>query len=180
MNVIKYLAALLLGLAIPMAPVEAQTSAVEVTGAWSRATPGGVRTGVAYMEITSKGSTGDRLVAARSDAAARVELHDHIHEDGVMKMRSVEAIEIPAGSTVKLAPGGLHLMLMELKQPLKAGEELDLTLVFDKAGEVQVTASVEPIGATGPHDHHGDHHNHDHNHDHDHDHHHHHGDGHKH
>lgn len=159
-NAIKFLAALLLaGLAVSAA-AEAQPNGVEITGAWSRATPGGVRTGVAYFQITSRGSAGDKLVAARSDAADRVELHDHIHEGGVMKMRRVEAIEVPAGETVKLEPGGLHMMLLDLKHPLKAGENLDLTLVFEKAGEVHVAAKVEPIGATGPGNQHGGAHKH--------------------
>lgn len=129
----------------------AEAGTVTVSQAWSRATPGGVHTGGAYLQITASEAAGDNLVDARSDAAERVELHNHIHEDGVMKMRRVEAIEIPAGKTVALAPGGYHLMLMNLKQPLRAGDKLDLTLVFEKAGEVEVTATVEPIGAKGPH-----------------------------
>lgn len=145
-----FAAALLLPLLTLDAGAQAGSNGVAVSQAWARATPGGVRTGGAYLQITASSAAGDRLVDARSDAAERVELHTHVHENGVMKMRRVEAIEVPAGETVMLAPGGYHLMLMNLKQPLREGDTLDLTLVFEKAGDVEVTATVEPIGAKGP------------------------------
>lgn len=143
-------AALLLPLLSMDVFAQADSKGITVTQPWSRATPGGVRTGGAYLQITASDEAGDRLVDARSGAAERVELHTHIHEDGVMKMRRVEAIDVPAGKTVSLAPGGYHLMLMNLEQPLREGDTLDLTLVFEKAGEIEVTATVEPIGAKGP------------------------------
>jgi len=127
----------------------AQENNVTVSEAWARATPGGAKTGAAFLKVTAKADS-DKLIDARSSVAEHVELHDHIHENGVMHMRRVDAIEVPAGKTVTLQPGGYHLMLMNLKQPLKAGETIDLTLVFEKAGEVAVTANVQPIGAKGP------------------------------
>lgn len=160
MKVFRVLAAALLPLMVSFAAAQAQSSDVSVTHVWSRATPGGAKTGAAFFEMTAKGAAGDKLIAAKSDAAERVELHNHIHEDGVMKMRRVDAIDVPAGEMVTLKPGGFHLMLMGLKHPLKAGDELELTLVFEKAGEVGVKASVEPIGAKAPAGHHGGGHKH--------------------
>jgi copper(I)-binding protein len=121
---------------------------VTISNVWARATPGGARTGAAFLEATAK--SGDRLLAVKSDAAGRVELHNHVHEGDVMRMRRVDAIDLPAGKPVVLAPGGYHVMLMDLKQPLKAGDTLALTLVFEKAGEIAVKASIQPIGAKGP------------------------------
>lgn len=143
------IAAVLLPLMSSLAFAQSSSDGIAVSEAWLRATPGGARTGAGFLTISAT-SHGDRLVAAKSDVAERVELHNHVHEDGVMKMRRVDAIEIPAGETVTLAPGGYHLMLFNLKQPLKAGEKVHLTLDFEKAGEVPVTANVEPIGAKGP------------------------------
>ncbi len=150
MTLLKILAAaMLLPLMSSLAAAQNESGGISVSEAWSRATPGGARNGAAFLQISAKG-TGDRLVDANSEVAERVELHNHIHEDGVMKMRRVDGIEIPADGSVTLEPGGYHLMLMNIKRPLKAGETLDLTLVFEKAGEVEVTAKVEPIGAKGP------------------------------
>ena len=153
-------AALLLGFAVPFAAAHGDTGDISVSNAWTRATPGGARNAAVYMEIASKGMAGDKLVGAKSDAAGRAELHNHIHESGVMKMRRVEAIDVPPGKSVTLEPGGLHLMLFDLKRPLKAGDKLDLTLVFEKAGNIDVTATVEPISAKGPGGHHGGAHKH--------------------
>lgn len=127
----------------------AEEANVTVSQAWARSTPGGARNGAAFLQVTAKGSP-DKLVGAKSDVAEQVELHNHIHEDGVMRMRRVDAIDVPAGQSVTLEPGGYHLMLMNLKRPLKVGESLDLTLIFEKAGEVAVTANIEPLGAKGP------------------------------
>lgn len=158
---IRFLAAaLILGLMVPFAAAQGQSNGISVSQAWSRATPGGVRNGTAYLQISSKGPEGDKLVGAKSDIAGQVELHNHIHEGGMMKMRRVDAIDVPAGETVKLEPGGFHVMLMDLKRPLKAGESFDLTLVFEKAGDIPVKATVEPIGAKGPGGQHGGMHKH--------------------
>jgi hypothetical protein len=125
---------------------------VTVVHPWARATPGGTRTGVAFLEIKAAPSAGDKLIAARADVAGRVELHEHIHDGNVMKMREVKAgIPVPAGAAVVLQPSGYHLMMMDLKQPLKEGDLLPITLVFEKAGEIKVEATVEKIGAMGPH-----------------------------
>jgi copper(I)-binding protein len=124
---------------------------VTVVHPWARATPGGAKVGGAYLEIKAAAGRGDRLIAVKSPAAGAAELHTHIMENGIVRMRRVDAIAVPAGKSVVLKPGGYHLMLMDLKAPLKEGDLLKLTLVFEKAGEIEVEATVEPLGAKGPH-----------------------------
>lgn len=107
------------------------------------------RPGAAWLTIRNAGGE-DRLVGAESPAAERVELHTHIHEDGVMAMRKVEAIDVPAGGEAALEPGGDHLMLFGLKGGLKTGDRFLLTLVFEKAGAVTVEVRVAPLAETMP------------------------------
>lgn len=123
-----------------------------VSQAWARATPPGVDVGAAYMVIEG-GARADRLVDASSDRAAMVHLHDVVETDGVAKMRALEALEIPAGGRVELAPKGRHLMLMGLSAPLVAGQRFDVTLRFDVSGPQVVTVTVRPAtdGGTAPH-----------------------------
>jgi periplasmic copper chaperone A len=122
-----------------------------ISQAWSRATPGGAKTGGGYLTIENKGSAPDRLVSGSSDAAGKVEVHEMTMNNGVMTMRPLEkGLTIEPGKSVKLAPGGLHLMLMDLKAPLKQGDKLPITLEFEKAGKVQVSLDVQAVGAQGP------------------------------
>ena len=126
---------------------------VTVDAAWSRATVATTPVGVAYLTITNKAQDGDILVSASFAGAGRVELHEHIKLGDVMQMRRVKVIAVPAGQTVKLQPSGLHLMLMELKEPLKAGSKIPLVLKFERAGEVKVEAEVRKLGDSGPQGH---------------------------
>jgi copper(I)-binding protein len=122
-----------------------------ITQGWSRATPGGAKIGGGYLTIENKGNAPDKLIGASADFAGKVELHEMATNNGVMKMRPVEGgLTIDPGKTVKLAPGGYHLMMMDLKNPLKQGEKLPITLQFEKAGKVTVTLDVEGVGAKGP------------------------------
>jgi periplasmic copper chaperone A len=130
---------------------EYTSNGITVAHPWARATPGGVKIGGAYFEMKAAAGRGDRLIAVRSAVAGNAELHSHIMEGGVARMRRVDAIAIGAGKSVVLAPGGYHVMLMDLKQPLKEDDLLKLTLVFEKAGEIEIEATVEPVGAMGPH-----------------------------
>ncbi len=128
-----------------------QPTGLKVVQAWARATPGGAKVGAAFLEIQGAPDGDDKLLAASTPIAGAVELHDHIKDGGIMRMRRIEAIPVPAGKTVTLKPGGLHLMLLELKAPLVAGDAFDLTLTFEKSGTIKVTAPVQKIGAmTGP------------------------------
>lgn len=123
---------------------------VSIGGAYARAVPEGARASAAYMTIANVGAVDDRLIAARTYAARRVELHTHIMEDGVARMREVEGgIPAPAGETVALEPGGLHVMMMGLTRQLREGESVDLTLVFEQAGEIAVTAPIRPVAPSG-------------------------------
>lgn len=119
-----------------------------VTDAWARATPPGTSVGAAYMAIQG-GKEADRLVDASSDRAAMVHLHAVEEQDGVSKMRAIEAVEIPAGQRVTLAPKSTHVMLMGLDGPLVAGQSFVITLRFANAGEVPVTVTVRPATSPG-------------------------------
>ena len=119
--------------------------------AWARATPGGAKIGGGYLIIANKGATADKLTGGSSPAAGKVEVHEMAMNNGVMTMREVKGgLSIPPGQSVTLAPGGYHIMLMELKAPLKKGDKVPVTLAFEKAGEAKVTLDVQGIGATGP------------------------------
>ena len=115
---------------------------------WSRAAPANV-TGAGFMRLRNSGAEADRLVAARAEIARAVELHNHIRDGEVMRMRPVPFIELPPGAEVVLAPGGYHMMLIGLKRPLVRGERVPVTLVFARAGEVAVELAVEAAGFTG-------------------------------
>ncbi len=118
---------------------------------WARATPGGAKVGGGFLKITNTGTTADKLVSATFEPAGKVEIHEMAMNNGVMSMRPLTAgLEIAPGKTVELAPGGFHLMLMDLKQPLKEGDKVKGTLVFEKAGKVEVTLDVRGLGATAP------------------------------
>jgi copper(I)-binding protein len=140
-----------LAAAAPSRAEDVKAGDLVITQAWTRATPGGAKTGGGFLTIENKGSSPDKLVAVSADVAGKVEVHEMSTEGGVMKMRPVEGgLAIGPGQTVKLAPGGLHLMMMDLKSPLKQGEKLPVTLQFEKAGKVQVTLDVAGVGAPGP------------------------------
>lgn len=127
----------------------ATTDNLEITGGFARETAPMARTGAAYMTIRSLGEA-DRLLSYTTPVANRPELHTHIAgENGVMQMRQVEAIEVPAGGVVELKPGGLHLMMIDLTQQLVAGDTVAITLMFEKAGEVAIEVPVKSIAEMG-------------------------------
>ena len=119
---------------------------------WARASAGAATNGAAYMVITTSGAAPDQLIGASTPIAEKAELHTHLMEGDVMRMRAVKAIEVNPGEPVTLKPGGLHVMLMGLKAPLKEGEQFPLTLTFEKAGSVTIDVAVEAAGASGYHD----------------------------
>ena len=120
--------------------------ALSIGAPFARATPPGARTGGAYFTVDNAGKTDDRLVAVSSPAAAHAELHAMAMDGGVMRMRALGALAIPAGGKLMLAPGGNHVMLLDLKRPLVAGESVPLMLTFEKAGTVEVTVAVTALG----------------------------------
>ena len=124
-----------------------------VSDAWARATAPGVDVGAAYMVIEG-GARDDRLVDASSDRAAMVHLHTVEEQDGVAKMRAIEAVPVPAGARVVLAPKATHLMLMGLDRPLVVGERFTVTLEFAQSGPQAVAVGVKAATATDDHAHH--------------------------
>jgi copper(I)-binding protein len=114
---------------------------------WARATLGQLKTSAAYLTVVNEGDETDRLIAAASPAAGRAELHAHLMDGGIARMRPVDAIEVAPGAPVVLEPGGLHVMLMGLKAPLAEGETLPLTLTFETAGSIQLELPV--LGMAG-------------------------------
>jgi copper(I)-binding protein len=142
--------AAVLGLALGLGSL-ARAGELAVVDAWARATPPGAGVAAAYLTIDNAGGGADRLLGASSDAAGRVEVHETRRDGEVMRMRKAEPLDIPAGERVVFGPGGLHVMLMELKEPLRQGDTLSLTLRFEHAGEFRVQASILAGDATDPH-----------------------------
>ena len=116
---------------------------------WTRATPAAGGVGGGYLVIRNTGSQPDRLLRAESTAAANVELHTMSMEGGVMRMRPVQDIPIPPGGEVKLEPGGLHVMFLNTRERFVQGEKIKATLVFERAGSVDVEFTVDAAGARG-------------------------------
>ncbi|MBW7968830.1 copper chaperone PCu(A)C [Bradyrhizobium sp. BR 10289] len=124
-----------------------------ISQAWSRATPGGAKVAGGYLTIENKGAAADKLVSVTADIAGKAEVHEMAMDNGVMKMRPLDkGLVIDPGKTVKLAPGGNHLMLQELKGPFKQGDKVPVTLEFEKAGKVRVLLDVQAVGAQAPGD----------------------------
>jgi copper(I)-binding protein len=121
---------------------------IRVDHAWSRAAMVG-HTGVVYLTLTDTG-TQDTLISITTPAAVQADLHETINDHGVMKMRPVASLTVEPGKPLVLAPGGYHIMLMDLKHALKQGESFPITLNFAKAGAVAATVTVEKAGASAP------------------------------
>ena len=120
---------------------------IQIDKPWVRATAPGAKVGGGYMLIRNQGAAADKLVAASSPAAGKVELHVHVNEGGVMRMREVPGYGVPAKGTFELKPGGAHLMFMDLKRPFKEGEKVPVKLKFEKAGEVSTEFQVGGMGS---------------------------------
>ncbi len=137
--------------AAPARAQEVKAGDLVITQAWSRATPGGAKIGGGYLTIENRGSTADRLIGGSGDVASKIEVHEMSMNNGVMTMRPLDhGLTIEPGKTVRLAPGGFHLMLFDLKAPLKQGDKVPITLEFEKAGKVALSLDVGSIGAQGP------------------------------
>ena len=148
---LAYAALLSALIAAPGRAEEVKAGDLTITQAWSRATPKGAKIGSGYLTIENKGSAPDRLVGISADIAGKVEVHEMAMNNGVMTMRPLDkGLTIDPGKTVKLAPGGYHLMMFDLKSPLKQGDKVPVTLEFEKAGKVQLSLDVQGVGAQGP------------------------------
>ena len=118
---------------------------------WSRATPAGAPVAAGYVTLKNSGAAADKLVSATADVAGKVEVHEMAMDNGVMKMRQIPGIEIPAGQTLALKPGSYHVMLLDLKQQVKDGDTVPITLEFvgldNKKHTMEIKAPARPLGA---------------------------------
>ena len=140
----------LLLLLLSCGPTHAQASGqttIVVERPWARATPAGARTGVVYVTLINNGSSSDSLVSAATPVADQVQFHSATEENGVSRMREMRTVDVTPGAKVAFSPGGLHIMVVGLKQPLKEGQTFPLTLTFEKAGKIDVTVPIEKVGA---------------------------------
>ena len=154
---LRILAALLgvlavLGTAVPAQAHEEKTGDITIVHPWSRPAAQG-HNGVIYLDIHNRGTADDRLVAVSTPLATKVELHRSTMEEGVHRMEQVESIVVPAGGSMALAPGGLHVMLVDLKFMLMAEETIPVTFTFERSGAITTGVSVEFRSGGDDHDH---------------------------
>jgi len=137
--------------AAPAHAADYDVGPIHIAQPWARATPKGASAGAAYMTITNTGTTPDRVTCVASEAAAQCQIHTMTMDGGVMKMRPVEGgLEIAPGETVTLKPSSLHVMFLNLKHPLQAGQTVAATLKFEKAGTAEIGFPILGIGAPAP------------------------------
>ncbi|HDK38020.1 MAG TPA: copper chaperone PCu(A)C [Thiolapillus brandeum] len=143
----RFLTSLALGLTLA-SPCFAGTAAddIQIIDPWAREVPPGLTTSAGFLGMKNTGDKEHKLVAAESANTGMVELHTHINDNGVMRMRPVENIAVAPGGTTTLQPGGLHLMLMMLKKPLKSGDKMAITLEFEDGSKKEIQAEVRHFG----------------------------------
>jgi copper(I)-binding protein len=139
--------------ATPLPAHEFKQGALTITHPWARPTPPGLTVTAVYFGVKNNGKTADRLIGYSSNAAGRTELHETRMDGGMARMRAVESVLIPAKGSIKAEPGGLHLMLLDLKQTLAVGQRIPVTLKFERAGTVVVEAVVEDAKKRAADDH---------------------------
>jgi copper(I)-binding protein len=142
---VSTIASAVLGLTFVAHAQDAKVGSIKIENAYTRATVPGQMVAGGFMKIENKGAA-DQLVSVSSPVAGEVQLHEMAMDGNVMKMRQVKDIAVPAGGVVELKPGGLHLMFMNIKAPLLAGQPVPVKLKFAKAGEVEVKVPVNPLG----------------------------------
>lgn len=123
---------------------------VKISGPWTRVTPPAAKVAGGFMTLTNTGTTSDRLLGGTASVSGRLEVHEMSLDGGIMRMRALpEGLEIKPGQSVELKPGSFHIMLLDLKAPITADTTVKGTLVFEKAGTVEIAYKVEPLGAKG-------------------------------
>jgi copper(I)-binding protein len=142
---VRFAIAMLLALSFPA------FGQVEVEKPWLRATAPGVKIAAGYLTVRNKSASPERLFGGATSAAARVETHVHIKDGEIMRMREVNGYDIPPRGSLELKPGGAHLMLVDLKQPLIEGDTVPVTLKFERAGEVKIDFHVGRLAAPPSH-----------------------------
>lgn len=128
---------------------DAKVGAITIGHPWARPTPVAVKNSAAFMTFENKGAA-DKLVSVTGDVAKEIQIHSVVKESGVMKMREIKSLDIPANGYVELKPSGFHIMLIGLKDEMKDGTKFPLKLTFEKAGEVTVNVIAEKSGGHGP------------------------------
>ena len=137
--------------ASPALAQDYKVGSLEISQPWTRATAPTAKAGGGFLTIINKGTTPDRLVSVRSTTSAKVEIHEMKMDGNVMRMRELDkGLEIPPGATIELKPGGYHIMFMDLKAPFAKDTKIPVTLVFEKAGSIDVELPVQAIGAQPP------------------------------
>ncbi len=137
-------------------PTPAAVTVLQAEGATAFATAADATTGAVFLTLHNSGASDDRLIAASTAKAGVVEIHEgFVDENGVMQMRKVDGISVPAGQMVQLKPGGYHIMLMQLNGPLSLGETFDVTLDFENGPDVTVPVSIVAPGDSGAMSHEG-------------------------
>jgi copper(I)-binding protein len=126
---------------------------IQIENGWARATAPGAKIAAGYMTIRNAAATPDKLVAASSPAAERVETHVTVKDGDIFRMREVKGYEVSARGSFELKPGGAHLMLVNIKAPFKEGAKIPLTLRFERAGEVKIELQVGRLTDAGKHAH---------------------------
>ena len=145
----------------PVMAADYTAGTVKISNPWTRVPPPSAKVAGGFMTLTNTGTAPDRLVKGSSPAAGRIEIHEMSMDGGMMKMRELDkGLEIKPGQTVELKPGSFHIMFMDLKEAPKEGSTVKGTLVFERAGPIEIEYKVEPLGAkdakgTGSHHHHG-------------------------
>ena len=138
-------------LATPSFAREYTLGSIEILHPWSRATPATAPSAGGFLTVVNKGTAPDRLLAVQSPAADKVQIHEMKMDGTVMRMRELDnGVALPPGQTVELKPGGYHVMFIGLKAPFAKGQKVPATLVFEKAGKVDIEFLVEALGATQP------------------------------
>lgn len=135
----------LLALTLSGSLLAAGSDSIQTSDPYVRAVPPGMANSAAFMQLKNNDKNGHALVAAESPAAKMVELHTHVHEGGMMMMRKIDKIDLPAGQPVALQPGGLHVMLMGLVKELKPGDQVELTLIYEDGSKSKLSAPVKMI-----------------------------------
>jgi len=149
-SLLALLAASIAALTSPSLAAEFKSGDISIENPWTRATPKGAEVGAGYLTVHNNGAAPERLTGGSADFAS-VEVHEMKTENGVMKMREMkDGLAIPAHGTVRLAPGGYHLMFTHLTKPLMKGEKVKATLNFEHAPPLPVEFTVEGMGASGP------------------------------
>jgi copper(I)-binding protein len=135
-----------LGVCVPAQAASPTAGSITVEHVWARATPKGASNAAVYLTLVNNGSETDRMIGASSQIANDIQFHEERDENGISKMRALQAIDIPPGAPVVLKPSGLHLML-RIKQQLMEGQTFPLTLIFEKAGSIETTVRAGKVGA---------------------------------